>query len=114
METEKNYLDLVRDYFPNVSDKEADWILWYKTPFPMRMDEQEIGRYLAEYKKESPEANHLNDHVKKEIELINEHALSFSNREDVVDNNPELLEFAHAVYNATQDILKMMEVTDNV
>lgn len=52
MKTEKNYLDLVRDYFPNVSDKEADWILWEKTPFPMRMDEQEIGRYLAEYKKE--------------------------------------------------------------
>lgn len=52
IDTEKNYIDLVREYFPNVSDKEADSILWDKTPFPMRMDEQEIGRYLAEYKKE--------------------------------------------------------------
>jgi len=53
IKTEKTYLDLVRDYFPDTSDKEADWILWEKTPFPMRMDEQEIGRYLAEYKKEN-------------------------------------------------------------
>lgn len=52
----------------------------------------------------------MSDRLKKEVESINEHALSFSNREDVVDNNPELLEFAHAVYNSTQDILKMMEV----
>lgn len=56
----------------------------------------------------------MNEKINKEIESINEHALSFSNREDVVDNNPELLEFAHDVYNTTQSILKMMEVTDNV
>lgn len=52
METEKNYLDLVREYFPGISDKEADWILWKKTPFPMRMDEPSIIEYLAIYKEE--------------------------------------------------------------
>lgn len=52
IKTEKTYLDLVRDYFPNVSDKEADSILWDKTCFPMRIDEKEIERYLVEYKEE--------------------------------------------------------------
>lgn len=55
IKTESNYLDLVRDYFPNISDEEADHILWTKTPFPMRMDEKEIAIYLAEYKKEVAE-----------------------------------------------------------
>ena len=51
MNTEKTYLDLVREYFPDSSDKVADWILWEKTPFPMRMDEESIREYLVEYKK---------------------------------------------------------------
>ena len=52
MKTEKNYLDLVREYFDDISDEKADWILWERTPFPMITDEKEIRRYLAEYKKD--------------------------------------------------------------
>lgn len=52
IDTEKNFLDLVKKYFPDVSDKEADAILWDKTCFPMRTDEEEIERYLVEYKEE--------------------------------------------------------------
>jgi len=31
----KTWIDLVRDYFPNASDEECDFILWEKTAFPM-------------------------------------------------------------------------------
>lgn len=29
------WIELVKKYFPNVSDEEADFILWEKTAFPM-------------------------------------------------------------------------------
>ncbi len=29
------WLELVKKYFPNASDKEADFILWEKTCFPI-------------------------------------------------------------------------------
>lgn len=50
--TELSFIDLVKEYFPNVSDKEADSILWDKTCFPIRTDEKEIERDLIEYKEE--------------------------------------------------------------
>lgn len=49
------YLELVKEYFPDVSDEVADWILWEKTPFPMIADEKGIRKYLTEYKKEVPD-----------------------------------------------------------
>lgn len=30
-----NWLDLVRKYFPGISDEEADFILWERTAYPM-------------------------------------------------------------------------------
>ena len=29
-----NYIEFVKQYFPNISDDEADFILWNKTAFP--------------------------------------------------------------------------------
>lgn len=29
------WIELVKKYFPNASDEEADFILWEKTAFPM-------------------------------------------------------------------------------
>lgn len=51
VKTEQVYLDLVRKYFPNLSDEEADKVLWDHTPFPMRYYIQEIESYLIEYSK---------------------------------------------------------------
>jgi hypothetical protein len=29
------WIELVKEFFPNISDEEADFILWEKTAFPM-------------------------------------------------------------------------------
>jgi hypothetical protein len=29
------WIELVKEYFPNISDEEADFILWEQTAFPM-------------------------------------------------------------------------------
>lgn len=48
MKTAQVYLDLVKKYFPSLSDVEADKILWNSTPFPMRDDIPTIESYLIQ------------------------------------------------------------------
>lgn len=52
MKTEQMYIDLVKQYFPDLTDEEADQLLWDSTPFPMRNDLPTIGKYLEDCAKE--------------------------------------------------------------
>ena len=40
--------DLVRKYFPDTTDKQCDFILWEKTPFPL-VGAEIVEEYLQEY-----------------------------------------------------------------
>ena len=51
------WIDLVKQYFPNATNKECDFILWEKTPFPISTDVKLIKNYLEIYVNE----------IKKEI-----------------------------------------------
>lgn len=46
---EKSWLDLVREYFPDADDKEADDILWEHTAFPFAGSE-EIRKSLEAFR----------------------------------------------------------------
>lgn len=47
----RTWFSLVREYFPNASDKQCDFILWEKTAFPFT-GEETIRKHLQEYKDE--------------------------------------------------------------
>jgi len=42
------WMDLVKKYFPNASEKECDFILWEKTAFPL-CDLETVERQLQEF-----------------------------------------------------------------
>ncbi len=44
------YLELVKEYFPGISDAEADYILWKFTAFPVVKGEDELRVQLKEFK----------------------------------------------------------------
>jgi hypothetical protein len=44
------YLDLVKSHFPDVDDKEADFILWEKTEFPLIKNPEIIEKQLEDFK----------------------------------------------------------------
>ena len=46
------WIELVKKYFPNISDEEADFILWEKTAFPMGGLEM-VEEQLKELSKDS-------------------------------------------------------------
>ena len=46
----KKYTDLVREYFPGVTDAEADYILWEVAAFPMVRGERELREQLKAFK----------------------------------------------------------------
>lgn len=43
------WIDLVRKYFPNATDEEADFILWEKTCFPFGNVSQ-VEKQIKEFK----------------------------------------------------------------
>lgn len=45
------YLDLVRQYLPGVTDREAEHILWERTPFPVVQGEDDLRPYLEKERK---------------------------------------------------------------
>lgn len=45
------WIDLVKHYFPKADDREADYILWEKTAFPL-VDLKTVESQLKEYKEE--------------------------------------------------------------
>ena len=44
----KTWRDLVRDHIPSATDKEADFILWEHTAFPMA-DKDYVERQISAY-----------------------------------------------------------------
>ena len=44
------YIDLVKEYFPDASDDEADYILWEFTTFPMVQGEDELRKQLQKFR----------------------------------------------------------------
>lgn len=54
------WIDLVKQYLPNATDKECDFILWEKTPFPISTDVKLIKNYLEIYVNEIKKGG-LND-----------------------------------------------------
>ena len=53
------WIDLVKQYLPNATDKECDFILWEETPFPISTDVELIKTYLEVY------ANELKNNIIK-------------------------------------------------
>jgi len=49
-----DWLDLVRKYFPDTTDKEAIFILWRKTAFPY-IGVEEVERQLIELRNKKEE-----------------------------------------------------------
>jgi hypothetical protein len=49
----KTYFGLVREYFPDATDKECDYILWEKTEFPFVKSEVNLRKQLQDYKDKS-------------------------------------------------------------
>lgn len=48
------WIDLVRKYIPNVTEEQADFILWEKTAFPLASVEV-VEKHIQEHKKEVEE-----------------------------------------------------------
>lgn len=97
MKTVQVYIDIVKKYFPNLSDEEADKVLWGHTPFPMRDDIQEIERYLIEYK----ESLDVDEHM---------HRFTVPYRETEVSNSTRFAEFLEGLsedqYNNFEENIK--------
>lgn len=45
------WIDLVREYFPDATEKECDFILWERTAFPVT-GEETIREQLEQYKRQ--------------------------------------------------------------
>ena len=49
------YLELVKEYFPDASDDEADYILWEFTAFPLVWGEDELREQLQKFREDEGE-----------------------------------------------------------
>ena len=68
------YLELVKEYFPDAGDEEADYILWEFTAFPLVRGEDELREQLQEFKKRGRVTDEIHSQSKNRYRRMDRHA----------------------------------------